>query len=141
MALTVGLLCGQERSLSTRGNAQYEVVGFDNRSVSYIEELSRHVTEVAVRYLGEASLQFPQRILVSLKPEAYVAFDGNYEVRVAERGFVNLDFRWEQELDLRAACRALATPCWSGIPIFNTVRTAWTSSQSGPLRRSAREPT
>ncbi|PXA03969.1 hypothetical protein DDZ13_10045 [Coraliomargarita sinensis] len=98
---------GQSPELRSAGNAQYEIIGLDARSVSYVDELSSHVVKVAERYLDAGALQFPQRILVSLKPEKYAEFEGDYQVRVGERGFVNLDLRWEASLGLRTTCRAL----------------------------------
>jgi len=108
-----------QNNLHSAGNAQFEIVGLHGRSVSYVDELSRHVVKVAERYLDREALQFPQRILVSLKPEDYVDFEGDYVVRAGERGFVNLDFRWEEPLSLRRTCRALSEALLVRYSVFN----------------------
>lgn len=105
--------------LRSASNAQFEIVGLDARSVNYIEELSRHVVEVAGRYLDRSAFQFPQRILVSLKPPEYVDFEGDHSVRFRERGFVNLDLRWEKSLELLTTCRALSEALLVRYSIFN----------------------
>lgn len=108
-----------ERKIATAENAQFEVVGLHTRSVSYVEDLSDYVVEIAARYLDREAMQFPQRILVSLKPEDYVDFEGNYIVRIGERGFVNLDIRWEASLSLLTTCRALSDALLVRYSIFN----------------------
>lgn len=105
--------------LESAGNAQFEVVGFQARSVSYVEELSQHVVDVAERYLDPNALRFPQRVLISLRPSDFVEFEGDYFVRVGERGFVNLDLRWEEPLSLRTTCQALAEALLVRYSIFN----------------------
>jgi hypothetical protein len=105
--------------LRSASNAQFEIIGLHGRSVSYVEELSRHIVEVAGRYLDRSALQFPQRILVSLKPPEYVNFEGDYSVRFGERGFVNLDLRWDESLNLLTTCRALSEALLVRYSIFN----------------------
>lgn len=120
LALILPLLAySADRNIATAENAQFEVVGLHTRSVSYVEELSQHVVEVAARYLDREALQFPQRILVSLKPEDYVDFEGDYLVRIGERGFVNVDIRWEEPLSLLTTCRALSDALLVRYSIFN----------------------
>lgn len=99
---------GEDRNLRSAGNDQFEIVGLHDRSVRYVEELSREIVVVAERYLAREALQFPQRILVSLKPPEYVDFEGDYIVRARKRGFVNLDLRWDESLSLLTTCRALS---------------------------------
>jgi hypothetical protein len=124
-SVCVVTLCGQEGRpeedgrLHSAGNAQFEIVGLDARSVSYVDDLSRHVVQVAARYLDADGLQFPQRILVKLKPEKYVDFEGVSIVRIQERGFVNLDLRWEAPLTLLQTCRALSRALLVRYSIFN----------------------
>jgi hypothetical protein len=89
-------------------NRQFEIVGIERRSVAYIDNLSRHVVDVAGRYLDASSLQFPQRVLIRLKPERYIDFDGDYEIRVEEGGFVSLNIRWDSCMTLRAVCRGIS---------------------------------
>lgn len=110
---------GADSRLYTAQNAQFEIVGLHSRSVNYVEELSRHIVVVAARYLDPGGLQFPQRILVSLKPPEFANFEGNYSVRYAMRGFVNLDIRWEASTSLLATCRALAEALLVRYSIFN----------------------
>lgn len=121
----LGSASAAEKKLYSAENTQFEFVGLHQRSVSYIEELSRYVVAVGERYLDRDALQFPQRILVSLKPSGYIDFEGDYSVRVGERGFVNLDLRWEDSLSLLAACRALSEALLVRYSIFNF-------GQSGP---------
>ncbi len=116
---------GAGNELRSASNAQFEIVGLDGRSVAYVDELSRHIVEVAGRYLDRRGLQFSQRILVSLKPPEYVDFDGHYSVQFRARGFVNLDVRWESSLDLLTTCRALSEALLVRYSIFNY-------GQSGP---------
>lgn len=117
---------GEVRSeLHTALNAQFEIVGLHSRSVSYVEDLSQHVVAVAARYLDPGALQFPQRILVSLKPPEYVDFEGDYTLRFASRGFVNLDIRWDSSTRLLTTCRALSEALLLRYSIFNY-------GQSGP---------
>jgi len=106
-------------NLQSAGNSQFEIVGLHARSVSYVEDLSQHIAQVAGRYLDSEGLQFPQRILVSLKAADYVDFEGDYSVKVANRGFVNLDLRWEESLTLRKTCLALAEALMVRYSIFN----------------------
>lgn len=111
--------------LQTAENAQFEIVGLHSRSVSYVADLTDHVVAVAARYLDPAALHFPQRILVSLKPAEYVDFDGEYSLKFAPRGFVNLDIRWEADTSLLTTCRALSEALLLRYSIFNY-------GQSGP---------
>lgn len=97
-----------DREIHAAGNPQFEVVGMDLRSVNYIDALSRHIVQVATRYLDPDALEFPQRILVSLKPDSIADFAGDYQVRFGERGFVNLDLRWGASLRLLTACHGLS---------------------------------
>lgn len=109
----------EDSQLHTALNAQFEVVGLHSRSVGFVEGLSQHTVALAARYLDPAGLQFPQRILVSLKPPEYVNFEGNYSVRYATRGFVNLDIRWDASTSLLVTCRALAEALLLRYSIFN----------------------
>jgi hypothetical protein len=86
----------------------FEVVGTDNRSVSFVNTLGEHVVELCASYLHVGSHEFPQRIFVALRPEEHVGFDGNYQINTGARGQVSLDFRWESALNLETVCRALA---------------------------------
>ncbi len=105
--------------LRTASNPQFEVVGLHGRSVTQVEALSRHIVRMAERYLDRSGLQFPQRILVSLKPTEFVDFEGDYIVRFSERGFVNLDLHWRESLSLLTTCRALTEALLLRYSIFN----------------------
>jgi len=85
----------------------FEVVGTDNRSVSFVNTLGEHIVELCASYLQVGSHEFPQRIFVALRPEEHVEFDGDYQINTRARGQVSLDFRWESTLNLETVCRAL----------------------------------
>ena len=85
----------------------FEVVGTDNRSVSFVNTLGEYVVELCASYLQVGSHEFPQRIFVALRPKEHVEFDGDYQISTGARGQVSLDFRWEASLNLETVCRAL----------------------------------
>ena len=86
----------------------FEVVGTDQRSVSFANALGSHVVEVCAGYLHAGSHAFPQRIFVALRPDDRVDFEGDYRIRIGDRGAVTLDFRWEVSLAFETVCRAFA---------------------------------
>jgi len=85
----------------------FEVVGTDNRSVSFVNTLGEHVAELCATYLQVGSHEFRQRIFVALRPVEHVEFDGDYQINTGARGQVSLDSRWEATLKLETVCRAL----------------------------------
>jgi len=85
----------------------FEVVGTDNRSVSFVNTLGEHVAELCATYLQVGSHEFRQCIFVALRPVEHVEFDGDYQINTGARGQVSLDFRWEATLKLETVCRAL----------------------------------
>ncbi|MFT4900996.1 MAG: hypothetical protein ACI81V_000263 [Lentimonas sp.] len=101
------LVAGADEQLFSLDNAYFEIVGTDSRSVSYVQELSLQVVEQMEPYLNYRTNNFPQRILVALRPDAFADFEGNYSIRVAAQGFVSLDLKWEADLDLSTLCYAL----------------------------------
>jgi len=103
----------------TAENGQFEIVGFHPRSVSYVEELSRLAIDRNLRYLNPEGFRFPQRILVNLKPTEFIDFEGDYLVRVKERGFVSLDVHWSASLSLETICYALSEVLLVRYSIFN----------------------
>jgi hypothetical protein len=105
--------------LRTAENRQFEIVGLDLRSVAFVDELSLHVEGIARRYLESAALEFPQRILIRLKPEKYVEFAEDYEIRIEEGGFVSLDMRWSEKITLRTATRGIAEALLVRYALFN----------------------
>lgn len=112
-------LSGAKNDLQSASNAQFEIVGLHGGSVRYVDDLSRYIVEGAARYLDPTALQFPQRILVSLKPPEYVDFEGDYFVRSSNRGFVNVNLRWDESLALLTTCRALSEALLVRYSIFN----------------------
>lgn len=95
-------------ALRSAENRWFEIVALDVRSIGYMEMLSRQVVEGSFAYLDGRRMDFPQRILVQLRPPAYVDFEGPYRVRIGEGGFISLDLRWANALDLETCCRALS---------------------------------
>jgi len=85
----------------------FEVVGTDNRSVSFVNTLGEHVAEICTGYLETGSHEFPQCIFVALRPEERFELDGDYQITIGARGQVSLDFRWAPALKLETVCRAL----------------------------------
>jgi hypothetical protein len=94
-------------NLSTSENTYFEIVGLHPRSVSFVSDLTEHIVEHCSNYLNNRDDAFPQRILVALRPETNVDFEGFYQVRVGRQGFVSLDFRWDDRLSLEQTCFAL----------------------------------
>ena len=93
-----GLVCIEGR--------QFDIVGTDNRSVSFVNTLSEYVAEMCQRYLKAGSFDFSGRILVTLRPEGSVDFDEDYRIRISSRGQVDLDFCWNESLSFETICRA-----------------------------------
>lgn len=94
-------------NLVSGGNAYFEIVGLDGRSVSYVNDLSRVVVEKCQPYLNFHGADFSPRILVALRPQAYADFAGDYAIRLGAQGFVSLDLKWEPNLGLSTVFRAL----------------------------------
>ena len=63
--------------LRSMGNDRFDVVGLHLRSVSYVNELSAFSIQIAERYLPTKGLAFPSKILITLRPEAHVVFEGD----------------------------------------------------------------
>ncbi|GEM_PF-329922 len=88
-------------------NLHFEIVGFDQRSVSYIDRLSKYLGEVCSVYLPVPEGGYPQRILISLRPKEFVDFEGLYHINPRGRGFVDLDLLWDEKLKLEQTCLAI----------------------------------
>ena len=84
----------------------FDTIGTDHRSVSFMDALGEHVAEVCNRYLKVGSHEFPKRIVVTLRPQQHVAFDGDYQIRISPGGQVSLDFRWDESLSFETVCLA-----------------------------------
>ena len=85
----------------------FDIIGTDNRSVSFVNALAEHVAETC-HQLKAGSHDFPRNILVTLRPGKRVEFEENYRIWVSPRGQVNLDFCWDESLSFETTCRALA---------------------------------
>ena len=103
-----GVLEAETPRLQSAENAHFEIVALDVRSVNYVEQLSRHIVEASEQLLNRRQMNFPQRILVRLKPAQYADFEGAYRMTIGERGFVTLDLLWEENLSLAQCCHALS---------------------------------
>ena len=119
--------------LRSQSNDHFEVVGLDLRSVSYVNELSEFTLQIAERYLDRAGLAFPTRILISLRPPEHVHFAGNYRIRIAERGAVQLDLRWEASTTLEQTCRAIAEVLLVQYAVFNHGTAAGSQLRAWPV--------
>jgi len=99
--------------------AYFTTVGTDYRSVSFMSELSAHVVEVCSRYLGQMPNAFPQRILITLRPEELADFEKDYQIRVGPRGATTLDIRWSSGLSLEKTCFAVTEALTTQYSIYN----------------------
>ena len=104
------------RSLS---NDHFDVIGMHMRSVSYVTELSAFSVQIAERYLPREGLTFPSNILISLRPGEHVDFLGDYRIRFAERGSIQVDLRWEDSMTLERSCYAISEALLVQYAIYN----------------------
>jgi len=104
------------RSIS---NNHFDVIGLHLRSVSHVSELSALSIQIAERYLPSGGLDFPTNILISLRPEEYVDFKGDYRIHLAERGSVQVDLRWEDSMTLERSCYAISEALLVQYAIYN----------------------
>ena len=125
-ALLLFTLCGSGAitqqalpGLRSMGNDRFDVVGLHLRSVSYVNELSAFSIQIAERYLPTKGMAFPSNILISLRPEAHVDFEGDYCIRIAERGSVQVDLLWEDSLTLKRTCYAISEALLVQYAIYN----------------------
>ena len=105
--------------LRSMGNDRFDVVGLHLRSVSYVNELSAFSIQIAERYLPTKGMAFPSNILISLRPEAHVDFEGDYRIRIAERGSVQVDMLWEESMTLERTCYAISEALLVQYSVFN----------------------
>ena len=105
--------------LTSAENSFFEIVGQDTRSVRYVDELSQYIVETKQRYFSRENMNFPQQILVNLRPLEYVNFDQDYQVRIASGGFVTLDLRWSESLAFQTCIRALTEAFFVRYALFN----------------------
>ena len=125
-ALLLFTLCGSGAiaqqalpGLRSMGNDRFDVVGLHLRSVSYVNELSAFSIQIAERYLPTKGMAFPSNILISLRPEAHVDFEGDYCIRIAERGSVQVDLLWEDSMTLERTCYAISEALLVQYSVFN----------------------
>ena len=107
---------GRVRSIS---NNYFEIAALDFRSLSYVNELSTFTAEIAGRYLDSEGMAYPRPILVTLRPDAYVNFDGDYRIRIGPRSTVELDIRWHKAMTLKSCCHALCESLLTQYTLFN----------------------
>ena len=105
--------------LRSMSNDHFDVIGLHLRSVSYVNELSTFSMHIAERYLPRKGLAFPSNILISLRPEKHVDFEGDYRIRLAERGSVQVDLRWEDSITLERTCYAISEALLVQYAIYN----------------------
>lgn len=97
----------------------FDVVGTDNRSVSFANVLGEHIAEICQRYLKVGSHNFPSRMLVTLYPEERLNFEENYRIQISPRGQVSLSFRWDESLSFEDICLAFTKSYLTQYARFN----------------------
>ncbi len=100
-------LTGMAKDLVSIDTKHFEIVGFDSRSVSYVSELAEHVAKQCNQHVMEPDVVFPQRVLIALRPEGPVDFEGSSQLTIGDQGFVRLDFHWQSGLSLEQTCFAI----------------------------------
>lgn len=110
--------------LFSASGTYFEVVGVDQRSVSYVADLGTRLVQSLSRFLEKGGVMFPERIFVTLRPQDAVDFEGSHRIRFVERGGVYLDFHWEAGLELETVCHALTEAYLLRYAIFNYGPTA-----------------
>ncbi|MEC8333354.1 MAG: hypothetical protein VXZ83_04425 [Verrucomicrobiota bacterium] len=103
----------------TISNDYFEIAALDSRSLSYVNELSTFTAEIAGRYLEQKGMAYPQPILVTLRPQAYVNFSEDYRIRIGPRNTVELDIKWYEGLSLKSCCYALCEALLTQYSLFN----------------------
>lgn len=118
-ALAMGLVAPVFARVETAEGKHFDIVGLDRPSVYFVEELSERVLIEAERYLGEQPAFFPQRILVTLRPEGASAEAKNYRILIEPGGFVRLDFNWRKDLTYIDLCRGMVDAYLARYAIFH----------------------
>lgn len=93
--------------LQSSEGTHFDVVGVDRQSVRFVEELAERVLVVAKRSVRSHPDFFPQRVLVALRPEEHVQFDGPYKIELKAGGFVRVDVRWDASMRMDLLCYCL----------------------------------
>jgi hypothetical protein len=125
--------------LRTLQNDHFEVIGLHPRSVSFVNELSKYTIQIAERYVNREQLNFPQRILISLRPEAHAHFEGAYQIRLAARSAVQLDLRWEASMTLQQTCAAISEALLVQYVVYNYGSSALDSLRAWPVAALAHD--
>ena len=116
LGLVPSLVSARVRSVS---NDYFEIATLDFRSLSYMNDLSNYTVKIAERYLDPEGMAYPKPILVSLRPDQYVDFEGDYLIRIESRNSVELDIRWNKALTLESCCLALSEALLTQYALFN----------------------
>ena len=94
-------------SVLTSEDSYFEVVGMDARSVGIVSQISQHIVRSCEKYMTQLPDGYPQRVLVILRPPSAVESMANYKTQVYSGGFVQIDFKWDESLDLETVCFGL----------------------------------
>ena len=94
-------------SVLTSEDSYFEVVGIDGRSVGIVSQISQHIVKSCEKYMTHLPDGYPQRVLVILRPPSSVEWMANYKTQVYSGGFVQIDLKWDQSLDLETLCFGL----------------------------------
>lgn len=117
--LTAGACLSAPAQIERASNRYFETVGLDRRSVVFMDELSLYIGERATRYVDRQDLDYPQPILLRLRPEATADFEGDHRIQLGERSAVLLDLRWETNLTLERTCYFLSKALLLQYTIYN----------------------
>ncbi|MGJ8641182.1 MAG: hypothetical protein ACSHYA_17460 [Opitutaceae bacterium] len=110
--------------LSSVEGDYFEVVGVDYRSVAFVSELSEHIATECNRFLPDNGVAFPQHILIALRPEESVNFEGSTSLSLGDQGTVRLDFRWTEAISLEQTCYAITQAFLTRYAIYQNGPTA-----------------
>lgn len=99
-------VAGEEGEIAWIEGQQFDIIGTDHRSASFANALGEYVAEMCQRYLKVGRHDFQGRILITLRPEESVRFEGDYQIQTSPRGQVSLDIRWNDLLSFETTCRA-----------------------------------
>lgn len=109
--LITALIISEGRKLSasvlTSEDSYFEVVGMDGRSVGIVSQISKHIAKNCEKYMTQLPDGYPQRVLVILRPPSAFESMADYKTQVYSGGFVQIDFKWDESLDLETVCFGL----------------------------------
>ncbi len=116
----LGLVTSQAHArVRNVSNGYFEIAALDFRSLSYMDDLSNYAVKISGRYLDPEGMAYPKPILVSLLPDEYVDFKGDYLIRIESRNSVELDIRWNKAMTLESCCLALSEALLTQYALFN----------------------